>query len=97
MAVKPGGRVVLVGIPKDDRTSFTASIARRKGLTILLVRRMKFTYPRAINLLQSGQVDVNALITHKFPLEKIGDAFAIACRREGVKVVVQISPEESKV
>ena len=47
-AVKPGGRVILAGIPADDRTSFPASVARRKGLTIKLVRRMKFTYPRAI-------------------------------------------------
>ena len=31
-AVRPGGKVILVGIPADDRTSFTASIARRKGL-----------------------------------------------------------------
>jgi L-iditol 2-dehydrogenase len=32
--VRPGGRVVLVGIPGGDRTSFTASTARRKGLTL---------------------------------------------------------------
>lgn len=32
--VRPGGRVVLVGIPSDDRTWFVASTARRKGLTI---------------------------------------------------------------
>src|SRR5579859_4618346 len=38
-AARPGGRVVLVGIPDDDRTVFTASVARRKGLTLLLSRR----------------------------------------------------------
>ncbi len=69
-AVKPGGRVVLAGIPADDRTSFSASVARRKGLTIKLVRRMKFTYPRAIQLVESGQVDVRSLVTHHFPLEQ---------------------------
>ena len=97
LAVKPGGRVVLVGIPKDDRTLFTASVARRKGLTILLVRRMKFTYPRAIKLMQSGKVDAQALITHKFSLEKIGQAFVSAQRREGLKVVVQVSEEGPQV
>ena len=51
-AAKPGARVVLVGIPADDRTTFTASTARRKGLTIKLVRRMKHTYPRAIALVE---------------------------------------------
>ena len=97
IAVKPGGRVVLVGIPKDDQTLFTASVARRKGLSILLVRRMKFTYPRSIKLTQSGQVDVRSLITHKYPLDNASQAFATAHRREGLKVVIQVSSEEPKV
>ncbi len=89
-AVKPGGRVVLAGIPSDDRTSFPASVARRKGLTLKLVRRMKFTYPRAIQLVESGQVDVRSLVTHRFPLEKSAEAFALARRREGLKVIIEI-------
>ena len=89
-AVKPGGRVVLVGIPADDRTSFSASLARRKGLTIKLVRRMKFTYPRAIQLVESGQVDVRLIVTHRFPLEKAQEAFTVAQRREGLKIIIEI-------
>ena len=58
-AVRPGGRVVLVGIPDGDRTSFVASAARRKGLTLLLSRRMKpRDLPRAIRLADSGDVDL---------------------------------------
>jgi L-iditol 2-dehydrogenase len=49
-AVAPDGKVILAGIPNDDMTSFSALVARRKGLTIKLVRRMKHTYPRAILL-----------------------------------------------
>src|SRR5208282_1351910 len=33
-SVRPGGRVVLAGIPGDDVIRFGASLARRKGLTI---------------------------------------------------------------
>lgn len=88
-AAKPGGRVILVGIPGEDRTSFTASIARRKGLTIKLSRRMKHTYPRAIRLVESGQVDVRSLVTHRFSFEKVTEAFAVAQRREGLKVIVE--------
>src|SRR6202020_3648471 len=44
---RPGARVVLAGIPDDDATTFSASLARRKGLTLVLVRRMKEMYPRA--------------------------------------------------
>jgi L-iditol 2-dehydrogenase len=88
---RPGGKVMLVGIPPDDRTSFSASLARRKGLTLRLVRRMKNTYPRAIHLVATGRVDVRSLVTHTFPLEKAAEAFALASRREGLKVVIQVS------
>ena len=47
-------KVILAGIPDKEETSFSASIARRKGLTIKLVRRMKHTYPRAIELVDKG-------------------------------------------
>jgi L-iditol 2-dehydrogenase len=89
-AVKPGGCVILAGIPGDNRTAFDASIARRKGLTIKLVRRMKHTYPRAIHLVERGQVDVRSLITHRFPLEGAKAAFSAAQRREGIKVIIKI-------
>jgi L-iditol 2-dehydrogenase len=88
-AVVPGGKVILAGIPEDDRTSFSASVARRKGLTIKLVRRMKHTYPRAIDLVSRGLVDVRSLVTHRFPLEQAAEAFRTAARREGLKVVVE--------
>lgn len=88
-AVIPGGKVILAGIPDDDRTSFSASTARRKGLTIKLVRRMKHTYPRAIELVSKGLVDVRSLVTHRFPLEQAAEAFRTAARREGLKVIVE--------
>jgi L-iditol 2-dehydrogenase len=87
-AARPGGKVILVGIPADDRTSFKASEARRKGLTLKLVRRMKLTYPRAIQLVESGAVDVRSLVTHTFSLDRAIEAFAVAERREGLKVII---------
>jgi L-iditol 2-dehydrogenase len=88
-AAKPGARVVFIGIPADDRTAFPASLARRKGLTIKLVRRMKHVYPRAIRLVESGMVDVRPLVTHRFPLEEFDKAFSTAQRREGLKVIIE--------
>jgi len=87
-AAIPGGKVVLAGIPDDDRTSFTASVARRKGLTVKLVRRMKHTYPRAIALASQGLVDVHSLVTHRFPLTQAAEAFAVAGRRDGLKIMI---------
>jgi L-iditol 2-dehydrogenase len=90
--VRPGGRVVLGGIPGDDRTAFPASLARRKGLTIALVRRMKEdVYERGIRLVETGRVDVASLVTARFPLEKAPEAFRSAAAREGLKVVLDPS------
>ena len=90
-AVRPGARVVLAGIPAEERTSFVAATARRKGLTLVLARRMKHTYPRAIRLVESGQVDLGSTVTHRFPLEHGAASFAVALRRDGLKVLVQPS------
>jgi L-iditol 2-dehydrogenase len=89
-AVHPGGKVILIGIPDDDRTSFSASVARRKGLTIKLVRRMKHTYPRAIELVSKGLVDVRSIVTHRFSLEQADEAFQVAERRDGLKVMINL-------
>jgi L-iditol 2-dehydrogenase len=89
MATRPGRQIILIGIPDDDRTSFTASVARRKGLTLKLVRRMKHTYPCAIEMVKSGAVDVTSLVTHRFPLSDYKKAFETAQKREGIKVVIE--------
>jgi L-iditol 2-dehydrogenase len=86
---RPGGRVVLGGIPGDDKTTFQASMARRKGLTIAMARRMKDVYPRAINLAAQKRVDLAPLVTHRFPLGKAPDAFRAAAQRVGLKVIVE--------
>jgi len=86
---RPGARVVLAGIPSDDRTSFSAALARRKGLTIVMVRRMNAVYPRAIRLVEQGLVDLDGFVTHRFPLTRIDEAFAVAAARTGLKVVVE--------
>jgi L-iditol 2-dehydrogenase len=90
--VRPGGRVVLGGIPGEDRTCFTASLARRKGLTIAMVRRMKEdVYERGIRLVDAGRVDIDSLVTARFPLDKAEEAFRSAASRQGLKVVIRPS------
>ena len=88
VAARPGGTVVIGGIPADDRTSFSASAARRKGLTIRIARRLRGTYPRAIALVEGGAVDLRSLVTATFPLTQAADAFRAAEARTGIKVIV---------
>lgn len=92
----PGTRVVVVGIPSDDRVTFRASTARRKELTILFTRRMLQTYPRAIDLVRRQAVDVAGLVTHRFPLQDGERAFEALQGRVGTKVLVEPSSQSSE-
>jgi L-iditol 2-dehydrogenase len=80
---------VLAGIPGDDAISFPASIARRKGLTIALVRRMNHVYPRAISLAARGAVDLGSLVSERAGLGAAAGAFGTAARRTGLKVLIE--------
>jgi L-iditol 2-dehydrogenase len=85
----PGSNVVVVGIPSDDRIVVRASVARRKELTIVLARRMRDTHARAVDLVARGAIDVESLVTHRFPLDQGERAFEVLERREGIKVLVE--------
>jgi L-iditol 2-dehydrogenase len=85
---RAGGVVVLVGIPDRDSTTFRASVARRKGLTLKLTRRMKEMYPRTIGLVERGVVDVASIVSHTYPLDHVTEAFVTAQERRGLKVIV---------
>jgi L-iditol 2-dehydrogenase len=88
-AARAGGRVVLGGIPASDQIAFRASTARRKGLTIAMVRRMNEVYPRAIRLAATGRVGLTTLVSHRLGLASAGTAFSIAAKREGLKVIIE--------
>lgn len=87
-AARPGGRVVLVGIPDDDRTAFPAGAARRRGLTLAVARRMGEVYPRALRVVARRLVDLSPLVTGRFALAEADAAFRSAAVRQGLKTVV---------
>lgn len=91
--VRLGGRLVLVGIPGDDKMEVKHSTIRRKGLTMRVARRMKHTYPRAIQLALSGKVDLNGIVSHHFPLAEAAEVFAMnaAYEDEVVKVIIEVN------
>jgi L-iditol 2-dehydrogenase len=77
-AVRPGGTLVLVGYWKADQVVLPGIRAMRKGLTIRFVRRMKHTFPRALELVRQGLVNLPALISHEFQFSDVAEAFARA-------------------
>lgn len=93
VAARIGGRVVLIGIPDGDAYRLTASTARRKGLAVRFSRRMGHTYPRAIELVQSGKVDVKSIVTHRFPLADAAQAFELQAAREDAVLKSVVEPD----
>lgn len=80
-AARPGGTLVLVGYWKVDQVTLPGIRAMRKGLTIRFVRRMKHTFPRALDLGRRGLVNLPALISHEFEFSDVAEAFARAEKR----------------
>jgi L-iditol 2-dehydrogenase len=87
---RPGARIALGGIPSDSLSAFPAAPARRKGLTFAMVRRMHDTYARALALVETG-LDLDALVTARYPLERAAEGFASAAERVGDKTVIQVT------
>jgi L-iditol 2-dehydrogenase len=86
--VRPGGRVLLVGIPSDDVHTLPAGPARRKGVTIAMVRRMGEVYPRAIAMSARPAIDLTSIVTDQFGLDEAAAAFRYASSRAGLKTVI---------
>ena len=81
----PGGRLVLVGIPPTVRVEFDIHRMRRKELTFINVRRQNECVAPVIERLADGRIQADAMITHRFSFEQIGDAFElVAGYRDGV-------------
>lgn len=92
---KPGGTVCILGIFTGDPDLDTRT-AYRKELTITWSNSYATwnglsEYQIALDLLASGRVAAEALITHHYPLERIGEAFAAAADKKSsgaIKVLV---------
>lgn len=91
--VRVGGRVGLVGSPREDRVSFMIHTARRKELDLINVRRSRFTFEDGIEMATSGLVDLRSIVTHHLPLEELGKAFELVDKyADGVvKVMMHVS------
>jgi len=83
--LKPGGRLVLIGSPRTDRVSFDIDRLRRKEITITNIRRQNKCTQKAIDLIASGKVNADFMITHRFELEYTQDGFdLVAGYHDGV-------------
>jgi L-iditol 2-dehydrogenase len=89
-AVRPAGTVVLVGSGAESMELPTQVIQNRE-LVLTGVFRYADTWPTAIALVESGRVDLDAMVTARFPLEKAAEALDSDRTPGSVKSVVTVS------
>ncbi len=88
----PGGRLMLVGIPREERVSFVPDRMRRKELTLINVRRQNHCTQKAIDWVAEGRVNVDYMLTHRFSFEQTPSAFELVSDyRDGViKALIEV-------
>jgi threonine 3-dehydrogenase len=86
---RPGGRVILFGIPsRPVELDVAAAIFRNLTIQAVSGRRIFATWYRTRFLLESGAVDLRPLITHEYSLEDWEQVFAKLEAGEACKIVV---------
>lgn len=80
--VKPGGKIMIVGIPEFEFWSFKADKIRRNEITIMNVRRQNHCAEEAIKLIADKKTDVSNMPTHRFKFENTREAFEMVAGYE---------------
>ena len=77
-SVRKGGVVSIVGVYGPTFNAVPIGNALNKGLTLRMNQAsVKRHLPRLIEHIQAGRVDPKQIITHRMPLEEVGDAYHI--------------------
>lgn len=83
--LKPGGKLMVIGIPEFERWTFPVDKSRHKELCIQNVRRQNEALQPALDLMSEGKVSVDAMATHRFKFEDSKEAFdLVAAYKDGV-------------
>ena len=96
-ALRSGGRLSLLGLPKEPFELDWDRLVIFKGVTVhgIIGRRMYETWYQMHNLLSSGRLDVRPAITHVMPMSEFDQAIALLEAGQAGKVVLVPWGEES--
>ena len=83
--LRPGGKLVMIGIPEVDRISFQIDYMRRKEICFQNVRRQNECTGKTIDQIEDGTLPAAAMVTHHFSFEETKAAFdLVAGYQDGV-------------
>jgi L-iditol 2-dehydrogenase len=83
--LKPGGKLILVGIPEFDRWSMPVDKGRRKEIAIQNIRRQVDCVESALESMETGKIKAGLMATHHFSFPDTPEAFELVAEyRDGV-------------
>ena len=83
-----GGRVLFFGVAAPgQRASIEPNRIFAREITIVGSIRNPFTHHQVMEILP--RLRLKNIVTHRFPLEEIGEAFAVAHRGDGLKICIK--------
>jgi 2-desacetyl-2-hydroxyethyl bacteriochlorophyllide A dehydrogenase len=86
--LRTGGRLVLVGYSPETMALNAGRVMFREIEVVGSLGCRPLDYPRVIELVRQGRIRLTELVTHRFPLEQINEAFDILRGGDAVRVVV---------
>lgn len=89
--LKPGGTLVVIGIPEIDEIRLNPHELRRREVTVMNIRRQCGCVPSALALIEKRMSEVENLITHRFDFETTDRAFDLVANYEDgvVKAMIE--------
>jgi L-iditol 2-dehydrogenase len=91
---RKGTRIVLVGVFEEEVPVNLGLVQDRELELVGTLMYVEDDFPTALDLVRAGQVEVESLITHHFPLGQAAEGFAVAdSRGTALKVVLEVSPD----
>lgn len=85
--LRTGGRLLIMGYSNKDLTVNSGRIMFRELEITGTLGCPPYLYPRLLDLVRQGKIKVNELVTHKFPLDEINEAFSLL--REGDETLIR--------
>lgn len=85
--LKPGGKLILTGIPPEGRYIFNMDLMRRKEITIINVRRQNHCVEKSIELIRNG-LPIEQMVSHHFTPDKSQTAFDIVANYDNATKVM---------
>ena len=95
LSTRQRGAAVLIGIPREDAVLPLPALSiprmeRRVLGSIYGSSRPERDFPVILDLYRRGRLPLDRLVSHRLPLEQIGEAFALLRNGEALRVVIDL-------